>query len=502
MATENDIPIEASTAGNKEAGSVSVRKAVVLSFAARSSCAVVQLMSSIVIARLLTPAEMGVYAIGVTLSALLDICRDFGIGNYLVQEEQLTREKVRAASSVTLLLGWGAGAVLLVISQPASSFYETPTLAGVISVLAISFFLFPFGSPGLGVLRRELRFATLYRIDVAANVARAVVSVTLAMMGFGAVSIAWGAVTGAVVFTIFSFASKPSYALMMPTLRGWQPILTFGGQSTFASVITQLSESAMLLVIGRTLGLSELGLFSRAYNLVLFARNSVLGSLVNVAFPVLAANIRDGRDIREPYLRASGLLTGISWPMQSFLVVMAFPIFRILYGPQWDAAVPLFQLLMLGDMAYQGLAFIGPVLLAFGRVGYLARGEIRVQAARLAFILPSTFYSLEAVCIAETLHYILFLWFFGHILQLLMGVTFDKLVRAQAKSVLLMLCSLVGPGVSVLAFGLHPERPWLALIVAAAGTGMGWLLGVFLLSHDLRLEIGRATSWLPSIPAR
>ena len=85
-----------------------------------------------------------------------------------------------------------------------------------------------------------------------------------------------------------------------PTLRGWRPVLTFGGQLTFASIITQLSESAMQLLIGRMLGLNELGLFSRAYNLVLFARRSVFGSLVNVAFPALAANIRDGRDIREP----------------------------------------------------------------------------------------------------------------------------------------------------------------------------------------------------------
>ena len=75
-----------------------------LSFVTRLSVAVITLISSIVIARLLTPAEMGVYAIGLTLRALLDVFREFGIGNYLVQEKQLTREKVRAAFSVTLSL--------------------------------------------------------------------------------------------------------------------------------------------------------------------------------------------------------------------------------------------------------------------------------------------------------------------------------------------------------------------------------------------------------------
>ena len=91
-------------------------------------------------------------------------------------------------------------------------------------------------------------------------------------------------------------------------------------------------------------------------------------------------------------------------------MVMAFPLFRILYGPQWDAAVPLFQLLVLGDMAFQVLAFVGPVLMAFGRVDYLARGETMVQAARLAMIVPATFHSVIVVCIAENLHYIFSFW--------------------------------------------------------------------------------------------
>jgi O-antigen/teichoic acid export membrane protein len=496
MTTENSTSIDANTARIKEAENVQVRSAVALSFAARLSSAVVTLISSMVIARLLTPAEMGVYAIGLTLKVLLDTFREFGVGNYLIQEKQLTREKVRAAFSVTLLLAWTAGGVLVVISEPAANFYKTPTLAGVILVIAISFFLLPFSAPALGLLRREFCFATLYQINVAANVATAVVNIILAMMGFGAMSMAWGVVAGAAVFTIFPCASRPSYALMMPTLRGWRPVLTFGGQSTFASIIAQLSESAMQLLIGRLLGLNALGLFNRAYTLLLFARTSVFGSLSSVAIPVMAANIRDGRDIREPYLRASGLLTGIFWPMQAFLLVMAFPLFRILYGPRWDAAVPLFQLLMLGDVAYTALAFVGPVLVAFGRVDYWARGETIVQAARLALIVPACFHSLIAVCIAEDLHYIFFLIVFAYILQLLMGVSFGKLAGAHTKSLLLAVFSFVGPGVSALAFGLGSERPLRILIVAGAGATTGWLLGVYLLSHDLRLEIRRAINWL------
>ena len=175
---------------------------------------------------------------------------------------------------------------------------------------------------------------------------------------------------------------------------------------------------------------------------------------------------------------------------------MAFPIFRILFGPQWDAAIPLFRLLVLGDAAFEALAFAGPVLLALGRVDYLARGELLVQAARLVLILPATLYGLKAVCVAEILHYGFFLAVFGRKLLLLMGLTFRRVAAVYVKSLLLTLFSLVGPGFSALTFGLAPEAPWLPLIIAAAGGSTGWLLGVYLLNHDLRSEIGRGLAWL------
>ena len=496
MTAQNDKPVGEIDVSDGHAGSMRVRSAVALSFAGRVIGAITTLSSSVVIARLLTPDELGVYAIGLTLMLLLETLREFGVDRYLVQEQHLTRDKIRAAFSVAILLAWSAGGLLLVVSGPVSTFYSAPVLASVLSVLAICFFLLPFGAPVLSLLRREVCFATLLRINAGANVATAVVSITLAEMGFGAVSMAWGAVAGAAAVTIGACASRPAYALIAPTLQGWRPVLAFGGQFTFASVIVQLSESAMLLLIGSMLGLNALGLFNRAYSLVANARTSIFGSLANVAFPVLTARIREGRDIREPYLRACGLLIGIIWPIQGFLVLMAFPIFRVLFGPQWDAAIPLFRLLVLGDVAFEALAFAGPVLLALGRVGYFARAEVLVQVARLALILPATLYGLKAVCVAEILHYGVFLAVFGRKLLILIDLTFRRLAMVYAKGVLLTIFSLVGPGLSALTFGLSPEVPWLPLIIAAAGGGTGWLFGVFLLNHDLRSEIGHGLAWL------
>ena len=262
-------------------GGIQIRRAVVLSFAARIVNSTITLISGIVIARLLTPEETGVFALGFTLILFLQIISESGFNNYLVQEKDLTHEKIRATFTITLFLAWSAGGLLVLASGPASAFYKAPTLAHVMSVLAISLFMLPFGLTVLGFLRREFRFAELYAIGAARGAAAAVVSVSLAMMGFGAVSMAWGAAAGAALVTIYACLSRPKCAVMKPTLRNWSPVLAFGGLSTFASIIIQLTESAMQLLTGRMLGLYSLGLFNRAYYLAIHVRANVLGSVSN-----------------------------------------------------------------------------------------------------------------------------------------------------------------------------------------------------------------------------
>lgn len=477
----------------------SIRAAAALSFAARMSSAGAILISGMVMARLLTPAQTGIFVVGLSLSTFLETFREFGVANYLVQERELTREKVRVAFSVTFFLAWGSGGILFFASGPMARFYHAPELATVLSILSCGFLVIPFGSPAMGLLRRELHFKTLYGILTTASVVKAVVSITLASLGFGPASIAWGAVMGTLSTSLWACLSKPSCGLMVPTFRGLGPVLAFGGKLTAASLIARCAESAMQMVVGRILGLSALGLFSRAYNLVVDARGIIFGSLTNVAFPAIALRIRNGHEIGEPYLRSCRLLTGIVWPLTGFLFLMAFPLFRVLFGAQWDAAVPLFRILVMTNLVYEGIPFVIPVLLATGRVGYLAKGEAWVQGSRILLVWLAAFHSLRAVCAAEILVSMIFFVIFGWEMRRVMNLSARAFVRGQFRSVLVTVCSLGGPTLSVFAFGLTPANPLPALLVAAIVGGVGWFAGLFLVGHELQNEILRAMGWMRSM---
>ena len=183
--------------------------------------------------------------------------------------------------------------------------------------------------------------------------------------------------------------------------------------------------------------------------------------------------------------------------MYGCLSLAAAPLFRLLYGPQWDMAVPLFRVLVLGEMAFQFLPLVEAVMLVRGRVDQLAKAEALVQAGRMLLIAGAALHSLEAVCIAEAFHYVVFVLVFAPRLFSLVDVTLVELIQAHARSAALTICSLAAPFTLVLAFRAAGEQPnWVVLAAIASTTAVGWFIGVFVLGHQLRQEVLRTVTWL------
>jgi O-antigen/teichoic acid export membrane protein len=173
---------------------LSIHKSLLFSFAEKYTVLVLGFVSSVVLSRLLTPTEVGVYSIGAVVVAVLQIVRDFGVGQYLIKERELTPEKIRAAFSLTLMIAWVIGGLLALLSGPVSDFYREPGVGQVLRVLALNCLLIPFGSITLPVLRREMRFGAIYTINVTSAVVSLVASIGLVLAGFSFMALAWSSV--------------------------------------------------------------------------------------------------------------------------------------------------------------------------------------------------------------------------------------------------------------------------------------------------------------------
>ena len=133
-------------------------RATLFSVGERLIAFVLQFGATVVIARLLSPAEVGVFSLAASLVAIGHVFRQFGVGDFLVQERALDRDLLRAAYGMTLAVSWAIAALLLVAAAPLAMLYREPAVAQVLQVMALSFLLMPIGSICSTMLVRELSF--------------------------------------------------------------------------------------------------------------------------------------------------------------------------------------------------------------------------------------------------------------------------------------------------------------------------------------------------------
>ena len=177
----------------------STRRALAMSFVQRMVTLVFSFGSTIILSRLLTPSEIGIFSVAAGLLALVNMLRDFGVSEFLVQERHLDRTLVHTVFTMNLLIAWSLGGILFGGSNFIADFYGDPGVGQVLRVMSLMFFLLPFGTTTQAQLSRELEFGKLAKIHTVGSITRGCTKVALAYAGYIYMSLAWGAVAGMVL---------------------------------------------------------------------------------------------------------------------------------------------------------------------------------------------------------------------------------------------------------------------------------------------------------------
>ena len=278
---------------NSEKQGNGVRRALSLSFMQQFVAFVFSFGSVTIISRLLTPSEVGVFSIAAGLVALVHMLRDFGVSEYVIQAPVLDESLVRTVFTMNLVIAWCLGGVIVAASGAIGTFYADIGVARVLRVLGVVFFLLPFGTTAMALLKREMEFGKLTKIRIGESVVRSCTAVALAYAGFSYMSMAWSALAGIVVMIVGCTIWGWQYRVKGVSFSHWKSVLHFGSNRTISDVANQLGEQSASLVIGKMLGMTDTGLFSRGYGVVNMYRTNVLGAIGAVAFPAFAREHRE-----------------------------------------------------------------------------------------------------------------------------------------------------------------------------------------------------------------
>lgn len=443
-----------------------------------------------ILSRLLTPAQVGVYSVAVATTTVIQMLRDFGVSEYLVQEKNLTDEVARSAFTINLIVAWALAVVVFASSPWVARFYREPGLSLVLQVLSINFILLPFGSTVHAMLLRSMQFGILYKINLGRLFIQNGSTLALAALGYGYMSPAWGAVGGMATTVLGCFVWGRAYRIRGLSLSHWRKVTRFGMQQTFNDIVRQLGYYAPDFVIGRTLGFAPVGFYSRGYGLINLFRARVLTAIAAVSFPAFARSHHGKQDAHRLYLKALTYITGIALPFAVFAAIMAFPILRIMFGSQWDRAVPILRLLAAAMFIEMLAPQFRQFFVAIGKVGVVTRSTTAIELFRVAVLVPASFYGLEAAAASQILVAVLAVTIKYRLLHRHAGITGHDLLNALWPSMGLAAASALVP---TLVYAFMPDSSgadlWLSLVSAGAGAGAGWLSGSWLLKHPLWSEM-------------
>jgi O-antigen/teichoic acid export membrane protein len=464
------------------------RRSFLTSFAEKYTLLVINTGGAMVLARLLTPAEVGVYAIGAVLVGLAQVLRDFGVGPYVIQEKELTPDKLRAALATSILVAWLLAACVLLASWPAARFYREPRLQTVLQWLSLNFVLIPFSAVVLPYLRRRMRFSAIFVINLSQTVVQLLCTAVMAWRGFGYLSLACGAVAGTLALLLTSLCYRPADMPLRPSLHGMRAILSFGSLSTAGTVIDEAGVAAPDLIIGKVLGVADVGIFGKAMGVINVFNQLVTAAISPVIFPLFSAQARDGGDLRRSYLTTVSYVTALAWPFFGFVGLMAPALVRVLYGDQWDAAIPLIRIICVASALYSMFSMARYLFVAMGAVGQQARLDATAVPVRIIAVLAAAPFGLAWVAAAVVLGAVFRSGLTWRALRLLTGMRLTDLLAALRISAQVTAVSIAGPLAVLLWSPNASAHPLTRLVVAALAMFVLWLAAILVFRHPLAEE--------------
>ncbi len=468
----------------------SFRRSLALNFASSSGATAVQFLVSLAIARILSPAEIGIYSIAVVLVNIAHVFRDFGVSTYLQREDDLTEGKVRSAIGVAYAVAWTISATLLLGSGWTARYFGYAEIRPVMQILAVTFLFIPFSSVALALLLREYDAGKIALGTFWGTLAHTATSLGLALTGFGAASLAWANLANVVATGLCYLWLRPKGMVYLPDKGNVGSIIQFGSGALFANLVKSVNDALPDLVLGKMGSARQVGLVSRANSTVhLFLY--IAGSAMTFGSQTYLAKAHHTGEPLEPILyRAIALVTAIGWPMLAVTAVAGDEVIVGLYGKAWLAAAPAIAPLAL--MTAIELVFHYKVA-AFNAIGrpYLASVPLAVTAvARVGLavgLYSGTIVSFSWALMLATL-VTAPVWLVLQRKYLGCGLT--ALVRHLAPSALLALVAglLAWLGLA-LSDILGIGSPILRVLVLTVPVSLSWLALLWALSHPLYGEL-------------
>ena len=383
---------------------------------AKYSGIIISLVVTGVLSRLLSPNDFGIVAIATVIIAFFSIFTDVGLSPAIVQHKGLTEKDLSGIFAFTIWMGAGIALLFFAASWPIASYYHSPVLRPLCQLLALNLF---FASANivpnaLFYKNKEFRFIAIRSFVI--QVTGGAVAVIAALSGTGLYALIINPIFSSILIFAISFQRYPQKLRLTSGINAIRPIFGYSAYQFLFNVINYFSRNLDKLLIGKYMGMSPLGYYEKSYRLMMLPLQNITQVITPVMHPIFSDYQNEPERLATAYERIVRFLSFIGFPLSVFLFFGAKEITLIIFGSQWMASVPVFQILSLSVGIQIILSSSGSMFQAAGDTKSLFVCGLFSAIVSVSGMLIGIFWfqTLEAVaaciCVAFTLGFIQSYW--------------------------------------------------------------------------------------------
>ena len=464
---------------------MTLRKSVFWSFGGQGVSSVAAFATSVLLAHVLTPHEFGIYGIAIAAQAILQIFAAFGLSHYIVRHENLQQIDLESTFTINALISIGLAGLMVAVSLAAGRLLGDAGAGRVLRVLAVSPVIMIATCRPAAMLQRNMSFQIISMIGMINVLLISTVTLTSAWSGASYMSAAYGLVSGTAFQAIAYNIVGRQHVSFRLSLFNWRAILGFGLNMLSIQGILSISSRLSDIVLGRVLGLSQLGLYGRANGIGLILAENIYSTAARISFVKLAQDARDGLPIYPVFLRSTYYIVGILWPAQLGIAILARPLIFHVYGHQWlSAAMPL-SLLMIAQFVALMVGMNWELFTIRNEMKRQTKLELVRAAGGLTlfiFAVPFGLWAAAAARIAESAWGLAL--YYRHVRRLA-GTSPGQITTVYYHNAIITAAAIAPAFALMLWKNWSPDTsvPWLA--AAIAGGIVAWAVALTAIRHPL-----------------
>ncbi|WP_316820072.1 lipopolysaccharide biosynthesis protein [Pedobacter gandavensis] len=336
----------------------------------------ISFLITIILARILSPAEFGLIAMLSVFIAIGNSLLDGGLTSSLIRTTDISQKDCSTVFYFNIFGSILIYGFLFLAAPFISRFYEQPVLTNVVRVYGISLIINAFFGIQQTLLVKDMKFKTMTMIQIPSVIAGGIVGVILAKMGYGAWSLVWMSLVTSFISTVLHWYNSSWRPVLLFDRDSFKSHFNYGYKLTLSSLIDKFYQNIYTIIIGKFYAPAQLGFYSRADSISQLPIGIISSAVNKVTFPMFVNISHNNEQLVLVYRKV--MLQVLFWmaPTLIALCVVAEPLFRLVLTDKWLPAVPYFQILCVAGITYPIHAYNLNILKVKGQTHLFLRLEM------------------------------------------------------------------------------------------------------------------------------